>query len=189
MKKILTLIVLILVGLVSPSYGQDTELPEETPKNYLCIAEQSAGFYYNKSKKEWLATTFKTDGKYIIREGSEEELNFFQSLFEVSFTEAIKKEIGPKPKYVVVIPGIDEAAFICPDYDWRGHLNCEGAWTGGKSFWFNNQSLRFMKIDNSGYVITLTPVLRFEGQSIPYNPYAKEGKYTPHMEIGTCTPF
>lgn len=35
-------------------------------ERWLCIAEQSSGFKYNKSSKSWVSTTFITESKYII---------------------------------------------------------------------------------------------------------------------------
>ena len=40
--------------------------------SYLCIADKSTGFYYNKDTKEWESTSFKTDDKFILKKAKED---------------------------------------------------------------------------------------------------------------------
>jgi len=156
MKKILTLTVLILMGLVSPSYGQDAARTDEKTERYLCIGEQTAGFKYNQRRQEWLATIFKADKKYIIREANKKEENM---LFQNN-------------KYVVVEHGGEVLdIFYCEDYSESGYLECTG-WGGIGNFLFYNKSLHFMV----RFYGTYLPNIIDEGGDTPY---MQIGKCTP----------
>ena len=171
MLKILPWLVVILMGLVSPSSGQDTAVPEKKINQYLCVTEQSVGFKYDEHQKKWLGSLFSPDDKYIIRESKEKDFRDMEGFFEFY----PKLRAFDNANYVVQSFGFSMVEFFCYHLENTGVFVCEGPFG---YFQFNIQSLRFQRIYDIGYV--LTP--RELGTRT-------EGKNTPSMEIGKCTPF
>jgi hypothetical protein len=90
---------------------------------YLCVGDQSTGFSFNQSTKEWSHARFNTkEAKYILSNGS--------GKWEW-------KKIGEKN-------GIEcDSSFS--EY---GYMNCESL----RKITFNKKTLRYMSIYSIGYV-------------------------------------
>ncbi|MFO7739827.1 MAG: hypothetical protein R6V46_15215, partial [Desulfatiglandaceae bacterium] len=51
---------LILIGILANSVA----LAEN--ESYICVAESSVGFIFNKTTNEWEGANFKTDGIFVV---------------------------------------------------------------------------------------------------------------------------
>ena len=135
-------------------------------EGWLCVAEQSAGFHYNKTTKKWESTRLTTSSKFLIRKPT-------PSLVPIPDYPG-----KPPDPWVVVEFGKKSPKFLCErKHDYltdllnRVELNCKGS-PGGKSFLFDGGVLKYMVISPWGYMH------RFPADAP-----------TPYMEIGTCTPM
>ena len=168
MKRLLTLLVVIGLGFVGPAYGQEGPLLEKKTKQYLCLAEQSAGFQYDEQEKKWVATIFRTEEKYIIRGAKPEDFKDLVDTFP-----GIKD--FKNANYIVQEFGSPMVSYYCLGPYLNGNFFCKGYFG---SFRFNNQSLRFQSSYDTGFVLPRNKL----GTSA-------ERENSPALSIGTCTPF
>ena len=95
-------------------------------QQYLCVAEKSAGFAFDERTKDWKATTFRTDAKYLIAPGRTRE-HAFQ----------------------VTKVGEDSAFWFCKaGFNENGYLYCDGP----GPFKFNKRNGRFLSGFLFGYI-------------------------------------
>lgn len=98
--------------------------------SYICVADHSVGFSYNKSTREWGPTTFKTTEKLLIARATPDEK-------KRGFSWMIK-ELGS-----------DFPSFGCKDdFTDRGSLSCKGF----GDFMFNQRNGRYLSTYMIGYV-------------------------------------
>ena len=116
MKIIFTIFTLILI-----SFGFQVHAEQ-----YLCIAEQSAGFAYDPQAKSWKATIFKTNAKYVLSR-QKDEVNVF-----------VVTTVGEK----------DPLCWSKKDADKGGFVLCDCLFG---EFKFNNKDLRFLHTQTWGY--------------------------------------
>jgi hypothetical protein len=92
-------------------------------QSYICIADSSTGFDFNKTTKKWYPKHFDVkDSKYVLSRKN--------NIWEW-------KEIGQQ------VPMIK-----CGEFDGNGYLYCSGI----ETLRFNKNNLRFLLIYNVGYV-------------------------------------
>lgn len=96
--------------------------------SYFCIAEQSAGFQFNKATKKWSSTTFAEERKFILNKGKMKGTAW-------ELIEHGKKNVTSTCKN---------------DFDENGFLSCRGWLT---NFKMNNKTLRFRLDFLVGYVV------------------------------------
>ena len=112
-------------------------------EQYLCIADKSVGFEFNKVKKSWDSANFSVEGhKYIISKSKDES-----TVYEV-------KTFGEK--YSI--------AECMKDFTEKGFLDCESL-IG--TFQFNRENGRFIRINPWGY-IGVSPLYTYEGDNTPF---------------------
>jgi hypothetical protein len=107
---------------------------------YLCLAEVAGGVSYDRQQKQWKGTSFKTDGKYIIKKSTykPDEYKLEIRVFGES------EDPGSKPN------------FLCkeaPDH-W---LKCKGA-DATQFFEMSITNLKFQIVSGSGYLIVKSKV-------------------------------
>jgi hypothetical protein len=61
-----------------------TTAAQADPSQYLCIAEQSAGFRYDKQTKAWAPHVFVTHQKYIFRQLNDDDRKNWRGLLKDS---------------------------------------------------------------------------------------------------------
>ena len=128
-------------------------------EGWLCIADQSAGFSYDETRKKWEATIFKTDNKYLVRRPDPKQ-----------GIKTFKRKLA----WEVYKFGNNVPFFGCSkEIGGLGWLACSGI---GK-FSFHEKALRFMRIYHFGYT----------HRGTLENP--DNNSDTPFIEIGTCTPL
>jgi hypothetical protein len=97
---------------------------------YLCVAENAAGFKYNKTTKAWEATTFQTHSKWLIR----------------------PRKAG-EPAMEVVEVGQEQPSSVCASGILKsGWLACDGL----NTFWFNAKNGRYQTVGSPAYVVVGT---------------------------------
>jgi len=114
-------------------------------EQYLCVAEHSTGFSYDKATKEWKNTNFKTSTNYLV-----------------------SKADGTKYAWQVTEIGKTRPSFRCEsDFDEYGYLSCSGI---GGDLNFNKKNGRFLHSYLIGYYIVLPEVnkLTDEGSDTPF---------------------
>ena len=110
-------------------------------QQYLCVAEQAAGFSYDKEKKEWKTTTFGVRSKYVV-----------------------SKAEGAKHAFEVTEIGKTVPSFYCEsDFDRLGFLRCPNALG---EFKFNKDNGRYLSSYLAGYYDMLSE--EHEGSDTPY---------------------
>lgn len=122
-------------------------------ESYLCAADMATGFSFDKATKQWNATTFKPDKKYIVNKSLSKK-----ATWEV-------KEVGTK--YPLV--GYKE------DFSSEGYLYCNGF----LKFKMNNKSLRFLSAYLMGYYEDYTDQEPGEPEEGEDTPYIAIGKCSP----------
>jgi hypothetical protein len=50
---------------------------------YICTTDKATGFFYEKNKKEWISTNFKSEDKFVIKQTKPIKENSF-STYEVT---------------------------------------------------------------------------------------------------------
>ena len=113
-------------------------------QQYLCVAEQAAGFSYDKATKEWKNATFKVSSKWLV-----------------------SKADGTKYAFQVTEVGKTRPSFRCEsDFDEYGYLSCSG--TIGR-FNFNRKNGRFLTSYPIGYYNVLPGIngITDEGSDTP----------------------
>lgn len=115
-------------------------------KQYLCVADKSTGFSYDKALKEWRPTTFEADSKYVISNPNDGHLAF-----------------------VVRILGESWAMAKCKhDFNDVGVLFCGGS---AMDFRFNRANGRYIMFHTLGYYSVLPG-----NQEDANTPYIEIGK-------------
>lgn len=122
-------------------------------ESYVCVANTVSGFQFDRETAEWLPVSYGTDTEYLITEAGPQDVG------SVSFT----------PVWVVKDQSDPNDSISCKnDFDESGNLSCNQGWR----FHFNKYTLRYLKLNEQGYVTE--PAGKLEGDN------------EPHMEIGTC---
>jgi hypothetical protein len=131
------------------------------PSSYLCVADKSSGFTFNKTGKAWQTTTFNvTESKYIFRVANE-----------------VDRSTMPSANWVVVKVGQSSPVASCGEALGDSDvLICEGF----ESFRFHKKNLRFLGLYSIGY---------WSDDLEDPNSVFAEGKNTPSMQIGKCSPL
>lgn len=147
---------LFCLGFVSPAFAQN--LPA-----FFCVVEKATGFKYDVKLKEWRATNFVADQKFIIiRPPADKRMS-------ISW---VVKEFGGEFEKL----GLDTQIAICEnDFNKAGIIFCDGS---GIEFNFNRNHLRFTKFNLTGYYSSGTGSGLFASD---------EGSDTPAIFIGTCS--
>jgi hypothetical protein len=92
-------------------------------QSYICVADSSSGFAFNKTTKKWYPTTFDVkNAKYVL------------SLKDRTWN---WKEIGE-----------EFSMTQCGEFDKNGYLSCDGM----LRLMFNKKTLRFLLTYEIGYV-------------------------------------
>jgi len=121
-------------------------------EQYLCVADKSVGFAYDKVTKAWDNANFSTDAKYLVSESKE-----------------------PKYAYQITRIGTNYRLASCKqDFNKYGYLVCPDVAIANKfyDFSFNRISSKFLLIFPYGY-IDVTPDERNA------SPYMEIGKCSP----------
>jgi hypothetical protein len=96
-------------------------------ESYLCVADNSVGFTYDKSADTWNPNSIKTDSKYLVRESNDKDY-----VWQV-------RRLGSD----LTIGQCDS------DFNESGFLFCDGLFY---DFLMNKYSLRYRIIHKVGYV-------------------------------------
>lgn len=113
-------------------------------ESYLCVADKSAGFYFDKQSKTWDTTTFKAGQKYLVVRGKAEGDSSGAAAWLV-------KEVGE-----------ESAAAVCDrDFNEYGYLHCSGF----HEFRMNRKNGRFLMAYFIGYVSA--GIVGKEGEDTP----------------------
>ena len=149
--------------------------------SYLCIAEHTVGFTFDKERKLWRSQIFMPNDKYLITEASESVKQYYEQLYKKnstalphSFKEVVwvQKDFGIKN---------DQGAACDGDFDEAGIIICKGIY----DFRMNKRTMRFLNIAPLGYWnIKSGPP---ENIAEIFGFMAEEGKFTPAMSIGRCS--
>ncbi len=135
---------------------------------YLCIAEESTGFFFNEKSNKWETSKFQTDHlKYVVSQVGPEEVYSF---------------VPRKWSYKVVKHGENWPSFLCEeDFNKPGYLSCPNSEASNNQgdFHFNNKNLRFLIANPFGYFNVLPSI----------NKITDETSATPFMTIGKCSRF
>ena len=122
----------------------------------LCVAEQAAGFSYDKATKEWKNATFKASRKYVVSEGETKS-----SAFKVTRI------------------GTTTASYFCEsDFDELGFLSCSASNYGIDQFNFNKNNGRYLYSFPFGYYNVLPEVNKIIDEKSD-TPYLEIGKCSP----------
>ena len=148
------LLALALLGFAATTYAE----------GWLCVADEAAGFRYDKKAQKWNPTTFKTDSKYVIKpRPSTDTLD--------------PAEI----KWHVVEVGNDHPSGFCEDPDKNGWLACDGL-VGELTL--KVPSLRFTNIHTGLYYVAPKDM---EETLIRFGRPKDSQPDDTVMEIGRCT--
>lgn len=129
-------------------------------ERYLCVAEMSTGFAFNKQNKSWHSTTFKTDEKFIVRKPLPADGAGLQ-----------------KSAWLIAKLGDTFPTSSCEkDFYNNETLFCEGLQT----FKFSKKTMRFL----SGYLIGY-----WSDDVGSTSQVFSEGQNTPNLTIGKCSPL
>lgn len=97
-------------------------------ERYICTVDQSTGFSFNKTTKQWEQTSFKPDGKYVVAPPSD--------------------SIPHWAKFVVNEVGNSSPTAFCEDgFDVDGELRC----LGRRPFFMSSKRLRFLTTFPQGF--------------------------------------
>lgn len=130
-------------------------------EKYLCVAELSTGFKYDRDEKKWEQADFKAGSKYIIGKTDEVEEKLFDKKFVFKVSQL----------------GDNDSKYFCKEgFDSVGNLSC----TGAGQFNFNKKNGRYLFVYPMGYVNVLPGGRYFQ---------TDEESDTPFIEIGKCSPF
>ena len=150
--------------------------------SYLCIPDMATGFRFNENSKKWEISKFKTDGKKYILSKSK----YSPFAWEV-------KEMGENYPFIMCEDDFNtDGDLIC------SHLN---------EFKMNNKTLRFLNAYLVGYVyysdfepfkfelpeyaenLSKEQLEAYKELQKNYYDMSREGKNTPYIEIGKCSPL
>lgn len=124
------------------------------PETFLCVADKATGFFFDKVKKEWVSTNFRTSAKYLVTPSNQPDVSW-----EV-------KQVGEKWAH----------ATCARDFNSNGNLICEGF---GTEFRFNRNSLRYMNVYLIGYWSDGNPKSGVGGEEGGNTPSIEIGKCSP----------
>lgn len=136
-------LILILFFANSPAFASDD--------SYICVAESSVGFNFNKTSRQWERSNFKTRNKYIVRKSF--QLNERWEVNKIGTSEGITCE---------------------GDFDENNFIRCNGS----IAFFMNNTSLRFIVVHPWGYVINNATKDNSKDEG-SVTPYLEIGKCSP----------
>ena len=119
---------------------------------FLCVADQAAGFMYSKTIKKWQASAGDSDEKYVI---SESDLEGYAYQL---------KEVGEETSYTE----------CKEDFTKFGYLTCEGLY----EFQMNRDNGRFLMVFKTGYFNVLPEINDFTDETSD-TPYMVIGKCSP----------
>jgi hypothetical protein len=172
-------IVTMTLALAGSAYGQQ-------PSGWLCAADKSTGFKYNRDAGTWNTTEINVEGtKYIIRRPTQydidawKETKYFGVLSGKNKTD--RSETGKEyPKWGLQVMGGAPTLIPCTsdvvNEGYRGvvvkqeYVKCES-----QGLVFNGED-RYQIFNGSGYIDSW----KYVGQEAPL---------MPHIEIGRCSPF
>ncbi|HFD31884.1 MAG TPA: hypothetical protein ENJ28_04110 [Gammaproteobacteria bacterium] len=124
--------------------------PVMAADSYLCIAEQAAGFSYDKKSKKWKSTIFDTQDKIILKKPANEK------------------------NYKIFHHGETESASECwAGFNKTGFIYCNKNEIG-KDFTMNIETLRFQYINTVGYVVNMNIIK--QGREGNFTPFMQIGK-------------
>ena len=129
--------------------------------SYLCIADHSTGFAFDKNSKQWSTSGFKSGNKYLISRSKQ-------------------------PGYVWEVKNFGETDTLAAckgDFNDVGVIYCEGF----ETFRFSRRNLRFLSIYALGY--WNDSVNSSGDKKSDIDRMFEEGKNTPGMSIGKCSPL
>lgn len=126
---------------------------------YICVTEHVAGLAFDPSTKQWAATTFKPQGKFVVQRPSKDEKK------NGALHWVVKEAGSPAPRFLCKV-----------EFNESGFILCEGFGT----FTFNRQNNRFLSTHTFGYVTDGLPAT---------NSFGKEGSLNPTISAGTCSEF
>lgn len=146
-----TSVLLVLVIAVNPASGEA----------YICIAEKSTGFKYERNQG-WEEMKFVTDDKYIIRHPNNDERDYIARIYEETNLDWILSELGEKD------------IWPCEGDIDKGILDCKVLF---EDFRFSAKYLRFINYNAGSYI-------NFQSSDIDHE-YRKP--FTPYIQIGQCS--
>ena len=125
-----------IVALLVCCFCSTSAFAQET---YICIADLSTGFAFNKTTKNWFSTNFNVqDNKYVLSQKN--KLWYW-------------KKVGAP----------ENATIECGEFNPAGYLNCSSY---GQVLSFNKTNLRFSLTNSVGYVSG--ELLGVEGSITPF---------------------
>jgi len=119
-------------------------------QSWVCVADQAAGFAFDKSAKEWRAAVMRADEKFLVTRS--DRSNF---------------------KWAVKSVGSDVPVSLCgTDFSEEGYLACEGF----QYFRFNRKNLRFVSVHVHGYFSDNVPGTKSQSAEGEVTPKMAIGK-------------
>lgn len=111
-----------LIAILTATSAQGAE-------DYICASDHVAGFAFDRDTKQWRATSFRADEKFLIKSSPKEDRA--QGIY-----------------FTVTKTGSSRPDFVCErDFGTYGSLTCGGF----GQFKFNKRTLRFMSTYTIGY--------------------------------------
>lgn len=166
MRSRRAILVFAVVALASSSHA------EEASPSYLCVTEQTAGFFLDKQSGAWTSTRFNPASKYIVRTIKPGDYLFYIGepgvfLFGNIRPDAVCKKDRSCPSNM---KSEECKAFMQMEKD--STMSCEGTGRGAlETFLLGRKTLRFEAWDSGGYL------------RVP------EGTNNPTIDIGACAPL
>ncbi len=125
-------------------------------QQYLCVAEQAAGFSYDKATKEWKNATFKASSKYLI-----------------------SKADGTWGAFQVTRIGDDSPFIFCKsDFNEASFLLCSAGLAAIGDFNFNKTNGRYLYSSPFGYYNVLPEANNITDENSD-TPFLEIGKCSP----------
>jgi hypothetical protein len=127
-------------------------------ETYICVGDQSTGFFYDDATKEWRQSSFRTDNdRFVVRRPNDRA-----DYWDVTRT------------------GDDVPLAECKKSSWlSGVMSFDVVCRGAFEFRMNRKTLRFLSANLSGYYNESQ-----SGDSGLMNP--RDGTSTPTVTIGKC---
>jgi len=120
------------------------------PQSWVCVADQAAGFTFNRASKEWGSTVMKATEKFLVTRSDR-----------------------PNFKWAVKAVGADAPIALCSaDFSEEGYLACEGF----QLFRFNRKNLRFVSVHLHGYFSDGVPGVKSQSPEGEVTPKMAIGK-------------
>jgi hypothetical protein len=106
------------------------------PQSWVCVADQAAGFTFNRAANEWRSSVIPATEKFLVTRSDR-----------------------PNFKWAVKPVGADTPVALCgADFSDQGYLVCEGF----ELFRFNRKNLRFVSVHLHGYFSDSVPGVKSE---------------------------